>query len=219
MHLTLEKTSEKLRGQSRVLQELFPNVPVDDLVGRSRAELLALLPRDSLLSADLSPVGAISAAADEDDDDSPDDSTQASEKGAAANDRRWDESAQQPATIRASDDINAISLATDQHRRSYLGVTSMSAALRAIFRLCPAAKQHTAQCAKTWNEPQNQSQLLPSLSLVSPGAGQNPLREQRCIEFYFDQIHPITPILNEDDFRQTLAAGAATTVLGWPSST
>ncbi|KZL71628.1 fungal specific transcription factor domain-containing protein [Colletotrichum tofieldiae] len=211
---TLEKTSEKLRGQSRVLQELFPNVPVDDLVGRSRAELLALLPRDSLLSvrsiapqADLSPVGAISAAADEDDDDSPDDSTQASEKGAAANDRRWDESAQQPATIRASDDINAISLATDQHRRSYLGVTSMSAALRAIFRLCPAAKQHTAQCAKTWNEPQNQSQLLPSLSLVSPGAGQNPLREQRCIEFYFDQIHPITPILNEDDFRQTLAAG------------
>ncbi|OHX01101.1 fungal specific transcription factor domain-containing protein [Colletotrichum incanum] len=205
--LTLEKTSEKLRAQSRVLQELFPDVPVDDLVGRSRAELLALLPRDSLHSADLSPVGGISAAADEDEDDSPDDSTQISENGEAANDRRWDESAQQPATIRASDDINAISLATDQHRRSYLGVTSMSAVLRAIFRLCPAAKEHTAQRAKTWNESQNQSQLLPSLSLVSPSAGHNPLREQRCIEFYFDHIHPITPILNEDDFRRTLAAG------------
>ncbi|GKT47447.1 LOW QUALITY PROTEIN: regulatory protein gal4 [Colletotrichum spaethianum] len=214
--LTLEKTSEKLRAQSRVLQELFPDIPVDDLVGKSRAELLVLLPRDSLFGVrsiapqpDLSPAGAISAAADEDEDedDGPDDSTQISEGGEAANDRRWEESAQQPATIRASDDINAISLATDQHRRSYLGVTSMSAVLRAIFRLCPAAKEHTAQRARTWNESQNQSQLLLSLSLISPGAGQNPLREQRCVDFYFDHIHPITPILNEDDFRRTLATG------------
>ncbi|TID00352.1 Lactose regulatory protein LAC9 [Colletotrichum higginsianum] len=216
--LTLEKTSEQLRAQASVLQELFPDVPVDDLVGKSRAELLTLLPRDSLFGARpmtasqpnlLSPVAGISTTADEDEDDGPDDSTQISENenGEAANDRRWDESAQQPATIRASDDINAISLATDQHRRSYLGVTSMSAVLRAIFRLCPAAKEHTAERAKMWAESQYPSQLLPSLSLISPGAGLNPLREQRCIEFYFDHIHPITPILNEDDFRRTLAAG------------
>ncbi|KAJ0164591.1 Lactose regulatory protein LAC9, partial [Colletotrichum tanaceti] len=215
---TLEKTSEQLRAQASVLQKLFPDVPVNDLVGKSRAELLTLLPRDSLFGVRpmtasqpnlLSPVAGISTTADEDEDDGPDDSTQISENenGEAANDRRWDESAQQPATIRASDDINAISLATDQHRRSYLGVTSMSAVLRAIFRLCPAAKEHTAERAKTWAESQYQSQPLPSLSLISPGAGLNPLREQRCIEFYFDHIHPITPILNEDDFRRTLAAG------------
>ncbi|TQN74270.1 Lactose regulatory protein LAC9 [Colletotrichum shisoi] len=216
---TLEKTSEQLRAQASVLQELFPDVSVDDLVGKSRAELLTLLPRDSHFGVRpmtasqpnlLSPVAGISTTADEDDeDDGPDDSTQISENenGEAANDRRWDESAQQPATIRASDDINAISLATDQHRRSYLGVTTMSAVLRAIFRLCPAAKEHTAERAKTWAESQYPSQLLPSLSLISPGAGLNPLREQRCIEFYFDHIHPITPVLNEDDFRRTLAAG------------
>ncbi|KAK1989300.1 fungal-specific transcription factor domain-containing protein [Colletotrichum cereale] len=216
---TLERTSEKLRAQSCVLQELFPDVPVDDLLGRSRAELLALLSGDSLFGirpaasqVDLSPAGRVPAAADENGNEGevgdPDDSTQLSESGEAANDRRWEESAQQPATIRASDDINAISLATDQHRRSYLGVTSMSAILRAIFRLCPAAKEHTAQRAKTWNDAQNQFQPLSSLFLAGAGAGENLLREQRCIEFYFDHIHPITPILNEDDFRRTLASGA-----------
>ncbi|OLN81233.1 Lactose regulatory protein LAC9-like protein 3 [Colletotrichum chlorophyti] len=210
---TLEKTAEQLRAQSRVLQELFPDVPVDDLVGKSRAELLSLLPRDPLLGlrsvaphqSDPSPAGV--SAADEDDEDGPDDSTQISENSEAANDRRWDESAQQPATIRASDDINAVSLATDQHRRSYLGVTSMSAVFRAIFRLCPSAKEHTAQRAKTWADSHFQPQLVPSLSLISPSPGLNPLREQRCIEFYFDHIHPITPILNEDDFRRTCATG------------
>ncbi|EFQ30604.1 fungal specific transcription factor domain-containing protein [Colletotrichum graminicola] len=217
---TLEKTAEKLRDQSRVLQELFPDVSVDDLLGKSRAELLALLPRDSLSGtrpavpqAGLLPAGVVSTAApeedgNEDEDDVPDDPTQLSESGEAANDRRWEESAHQPTTIRASDDINAVSLATDQHHSSYLGVTSVSAVLRAIFRLCPAAKEHTAQRVKTWNDAQNQSQLLPSLSPAGAGAGQNPLRERRCIVFYFDHVHPITPILNEDDFRRTLASGA-----------
>ncbi|KAK1493682.1 fungal specific transcription factor domain-containing protein [Colletotrichum cuscutae] len=210
---TLEKTSEQLRAQSSVLQKLFPDVDVNDLVGKSRAELLALLPRESLFvlrssvpQADPSPAG-VSAADEDDDDDGHDDSAQNSENGDAANERRWDEPAQQPAALGSSDDINAISLATDQHRRSYLGVTSMSAVLRVIFRLCPAAKEHTAQRAKAWNDVHYQSQLLPSLSLVSPGAGMNPLREQRCIDFYFDHIHPVTPILNEDDFRRNLASG------------
>ncbi|EXF85669.1 fungal specific transcription factor domain-containing protein [Colletotrichum fioriniae PJ7] len=210
---TLEKTSEQLRAQSGILQKLFPDVDVNDLVGKSRAELLALLPRESLFvlrssapQANPSPVG-VSAADEDDDDDGPDDSAQNSENGDAANERRWDEPAQQPATLGTSDDINALSLATDQHRRSYLGVTSMSAVLKAIFRLCPAAKEYTAQRAKAWNDVHYQSQLLPPLSLVSPGAGMNPLREQRCIDFYFDHIHPVTPILNEDDFRRNLASG------------
>ncbi|KAK0368598.1 fungal specific transcription factor domain-containing protein [Colletotrichum limetticola] len=210
---TLEKTSEQLRAQSSVLQKLFPDVNVNHLVGKSRPELLALLPREfffvlrsSVPQADPSPAG-VSTADEDDDDDGHDDSAQNSENGDAANERRWDEPAQQPAILGSSDDINAISLATDQHRRSYFGVTTMSAVLRVIFRLCPAAKEHTAQRAKAWNDVHYQSQLLPSLSLVSPGAGMNPLREQRCIDFYFDHIHPVTPILNEDDFRRNLASG------------
>ncbi|KXH25717.1 fungal specific transcription factor domain-containing protein [Colletotrichum nymphaeae SA-01] len=83
----------------------------------------------------------------------------------------------------------------------------MSTVLKAIFRLCPAAKEHTAQRAKARNDVHYQSQLLPQLSLVSPGAGMNPLREQRYIDLYFDHIHPVTPMVNEDDFRRNLASG------------
>ncbi|KAL0944627.1 C6 transcription factor [Colletotrichum truncatum] len=220
---TLEKASEQLQAQSRILHELFPNIPFEALVGKSRPQLLALLPRESIYSLppisqqDPSPTGISAADEDDDDDDNgPDDSTQISENGETGNDRRWDESAaahQPAATLRASDDINAISLATDQHRRSYLGVTSMSAVLRAIFRLCPAAKEHTAQRAKSWAESSSalsqHQQPFPSLSLLgTPSPGMNPLREQRCIEFYFEHIHPITPILSEDDFRRTYASGA-----------
>ncbi|KAF6797484.1 C6 transcription factor [Colletotrichum sojae] len=221
---TLEKASEQLQAQSRILYELFPDVPLSDLIGKTRPQLLALLPRDSLYNInsapqDPSPAGISAADEDDDDDNGQDDSTQISENGEPANDRRWDESAaahQPVAAIRASDDINAISLATDQHRRSYLGVTSMSAVLRAIFRLCPAAKEHTAQRAKSLAESSSTSlphfhhhQSLPPLSLLgTPSSGANPLREQRCIEFYFEHIHPITPILNEEDFRSTYAAGS-----------
>ncbi|TEA18423.1 Lactose regulatory protein LAC9 [Colletotrichum sidae] len=219
---TLEKTSEQVQVQSRILHELFPSIPVEDLVGKTRAQLLSLIPRDTLNSLpsasqpDPSPSGISAADEDDDDDDNgPDDSTQISENGEPANDRRWDESAashQPTATTHASDDINAIGLATDQHRRSYLGVTSMSAVLRAIFRLCPAAKEHTAQRAKSWADTSTTASLssnqpLPPLSLLrTPSPGANPLREQRCIEFYFEHIHPITPILNEHDFRRTYAA-------------
>lgn len=87
----------------------------------------------------------------------------------------------------------------------------MSAVLRAIFRLCPAAKEHTAQRAKSWTESSSlphYQQSLPPLSILNAASQRmNPLREQRCIEFYFEHIHPITPILNEDDFRNTYAAG------------
>lgn len=215
---TLERASEQLQAQSRILNELFPDIPVEDLVGKTRSQLVALIPRDSLYNLppttqDPSPTD-VSAVDEDDDDNDPNDSTQISENGEPANDRRWDESAaahQPTATIRASDDINAISLATDQHRRSYLGVTSMSAVLRAIFRLCPAAKEHTAQRAKSWTESSSlphYQQSLPPLSILNAASqGMNPLREQRCIEFYFEHIHPITPILNEDDFRNTYAAG------------
>ncbi|KAK1690412.1 fungal-specific transcription factor domain-containing protein [Colletotrichum godetiae] len=210
---TLEKTTEQLRAQSSVLQELFSGVPVDDLVGKNRAELLALLPRESLIDvrftapqADPSPV-SIPAADKDDEVDGYDGLTQNSENGEAADDRYFEEPTQEPATLGFGDDINAISLATDQHRHPFLGVTSMSAVLEAIFRLCPAAKEHTARRAKTWNVLHCPSHLLPSLSLVSTNAGLNHLREQRYIDFYFDHIHSINPILHEDDFRRELAAG------------
>lgn len=134
-----------------------------------------------------------------------DESAPMSENGEPAEDRQWDESLDQPATV-ASDDINALGLAADnQHARSYLGVTSMSAVFRTIFRLCPAAKEHTAQCARALTAVPAQAQLAVPVLGRDPALGI--LREQRCIDFYFEHIHPITPFLDEEDFRSQYASG------------
>lgn len=127
-----------------------------------------------------------------------------SESGEPAAERQWDESLDQPATV-ASDDINAIGLATDEHASSYLGVTSMSAVLRAIFRLYPAAKEHTAQRARALAA--TPAQALAPLPVLGRDPTLGVVREQRCIDFYFDHIHTITPLLDEEEFRKQYASG------------
>lgn len=202
---TFDKAADQIRTQAQILETLFPGTTLDELAAKSRDELLNLLSASGARSAS----GPDSGPPSDEPlslDNGVDDSAQVSESGEAPTERQWNESLDQPVTA-ASDDINAISLATDQHARSYLGMTSISAVLRAIFRLCPAAKEHTAQCARAWAAVQ--SQLHPSSMALftarDPALGL--LKEQRCIDFYFDHVHSITPFLDEEDFRQKYSSG------------
>ncbi|KAI1802619.1 fungal-specific transcription factor domain-containing protein [Daldinia bambusicola] len=195
---TLEEVSDQLRSRTEILEQLFPNTPVDELIGKSRDELLDILrvnlaPKEAL--ADLPSRSTEYAEA-------ADDSAQVSENGEPVADRQWDESSHQPPSMQAADDINAINLATDKHRRSYLGVTSISAILRAIFRLCPSAKHRVAEQAKRWSETPIQPQPQLVLSMSGDSAT-HLLKEQRCIDFYFEHIHPIVPMLDEEEFRKS----------------
>ena len=134
-----------------------------------------------------------------------DDSTTISDAEEGVQERRWDELARQPETTRAADDINAITLATEKHRRSYLGVPSMSATFNAIFKLSPRTKHHLA----TRLGPTSDGSKIPDSGFPSTRdiVSTNRSREQRCIDFYFDTAHGITPLLDEDDFRATYASG------------
>ncbi|KAK7433344.1 hypothetical protein QQZ08_000283 [Neonectria magnoliae] len=182
---------------------------LDDLVEKGRSELIHLL---SLGSADNEPLGTqtepLPAAASPGELGDTHDSPEESDDGESGEERHWEESAQNPATIAASDDINAISLAGDRHRRSYLGITSVSAVLRALFRLCPAAKELTVEQSKTWPEVQQKEPqaFVAKPALAIPPASDS-LREKRYVGFYFDHIHAITPLLHEESFRATFAAG------------
>ncbi|KAI0181654.1 fungal-specific transcription factor domain-containing protein [Hypoxylon sp. FL1284] len=196
---TLDEVSEKLKSRNAILELLFPGTAVDELVGKNRHELLEILR--------LGPVS--SSAADEagyasDDPEVTDDSAQISEDEEPAADRQWDESSHQPPVLQVADDINAINLATERHRRSYLGVTSISAVLRSIFRLCPSAKHGVAEQAKRWSE--TPIQLPPEPSLIGD-LSTHLLKEQRCIDFYFEHVHPIVPMLDEEDFRNSYSLG------------
>ncbi|GJN69018.1 hypothetical protein PLICBS_003064 [Purpureocillium lilacinum] len=210
---TFDKASEQLRSQSRVLATLFPGVDVEKLATKSQDELLGLLRLGEMRhSQHQEPDSSLPEPTPLQDEiiglpnsSGAEDSAPISENGEPAEERKWDESLDQPATV-ASDDVNALGLATDEHARSYLGVTSMSAVLRAIFRLCPAAKEHTAQCARALVA--NPAPAPPAQPVLGRDPALSILREQRCIDFYFEYIHPITPLLDEQDFRTQHASGA-----------
>ncbi|KAI1452299.1 fungal-specific transcription factor domain-containing protein [Annulohypoxylon moriforme] len=197
---TLEEVSEQLKSRTEILEQLFPDIALDELIGKSRDDLLGILRVSSVSKATADELGNRSA----EDPEVADDSAQISENGEPTADRQWDESSHQPPVLQAGDDINAINLATDHHRRSYLGVTSISAILRTIFRLCPPAKHGVAEQAKRWSETSIQPQPTPFLG---GDLGAQLLKEQRCIDFYFEHVHPIVPMLDEEDFRTSYSLG------------
>ncbi|KAJ4204912.1 hypothetical protein NW759_014722 [Fusarium solani] len=213
----LDKATETLRRQAGVLQLLFPNHRLDELVDKDRADLIQLISpkptRDqvneerTLQSPDPLPTtGSSGISGDIEDVPSSPEDLSIGESG--EEERHWHESAQDPATIAASDDINALSLAGDRHRRSYLGITSVSAVLKSLFRLCPTAKDLAVEQSQTWpGAPQDETR--PLVLNRTPGALAAPdsLREQRYIGFYFEHIHAITPLVDEESFRSTFATG------------
>ncbi|KAJ0421351.1 fungal-specific transcription factor domain-containing protein [Aspergillus carlsbadensis] len=205
----LDKATETIRRQAGVLQCLFPNASLDDLVGKERSQLLQILSQDlpdashlaaAVASGRSSPTASVPGQAGD-----PDGA--ASDRGDPEEERHWDE-LENPTTIAVSDDINAIGLAGDRHRRSYLGICSVSAVLRALFRLCPGAKDRIVEASRLWPDVQQET---PSSLLTPAGAavasGSDPLREMRYVGFYFEHIHAITPFLHEESFRATVANG------------
>ncbi|KAI9148242.1 fungal-specific transcription factor domain-containing protein [Paramyrothecium foliicola] len=198
-----EELSERLRSRTGILELLFAEEDLEDLSTKSLPELLNILqivhtPSQRPLVSPLA--GPVLDAP------SPEDSGPASPCGELATQRQWDESRRQPLAQQAADDINAINLATDQHRRSYLGIGSVSAILRAIFRLCPSAKRLIADRARAWTDNES-SQASPFPNMCSLNVYPSTLREQRCIDFYFEHVHAIVPMLDEEDFRATYLAG------------
>ena len=119
--------------------------------------------------------------------------------------RRWDEPTPQSQNMHIADDVNALDMATENQRRSYLGVASMSATLNAIFKLCPCTRHHLATRQGTTGRVTATSNAVSSNSIAPVST--NLAREQRYIAFYFDTVHGITPLLNEEDFCATHAAG------------
>ncbi|KAL4924509.1 transcription factor domain-containing protein [Aspergillus undulatus] len=97
-----------------------------------------------------------------------------------------------------SDDVNALSLTT-RHSTSYLGVSSIQAALKVIAWLHPEFETHfTRTLFKDDNTPQ----------LRSDSQHTSPPTEMEMLDAYFVNFHPFAPLLDEEAFRATLLAGS-----------
>ncbi|KAF4460739.1 hypothetical protein FALBO_12470 [Fusarium albosuccineum] len=194
---------------------LFPHHSLEELIEKNRDELIQLV---SLNQGDNVPVETqtgqsltVTSPSVSDHDKAPDFSDEI-DSGQSGEGRHWDEPAQDLSAISPSDDINAIGLAADKHHHSYLGITSISTVLRAIFRLHPVARDYVARQLKQWSEVQDglDSSFVPNQAPDIPLACDS-IREQRYVGFYFEHIHAITPLLGEDSFRVTFAAGTRQT--------
>ena len=101
-----------------------------------------------------------------------------------------------------SDDINGLSLSVD-NQSSYVGISSITAALKAVVRTAPVAKQYilhsyteTALPSRA-NSPRAPEHAHDVLALPSSEVGYT------LAESYFSRVHPLMPMVDEDCFWNT----------------
>ncbi|KAG0155351.1 hypothetical protein PDIDSM_926 [Penicillium digitatum] len=102
-----------------------------------------------------------------------------------------------------SDDVNALSLSA-RHPTSYLGVSSIQAALKVIAWLHPAANSYFAQSLCKDQDPQPTSSL--PLSQAVP-LSDTPPTEHQILDAYFVNFQHFAPLIDEESFRTTYLLG------------
>lgn len=182
-----------------ILCHIFPGRSPESLAKLSRHELVQLA-QESLLTQHVFPhqhispkqsaLGAASDHAPESDDE-----------------REWNEPRETQNPERAMcDDVNGLSLAV-QHR-SYMGISSIHAIFRTMFRVKPSLQTEL----KTGITTEGQPIIRSIFSSASPSdselqAATPVVDEQASIDGYFQTIHGIVPLLDEAEFRNEWRGG------------
>ncbi|QKX60965.1 uncharacterized protein TRUGW13939_08111 [Talaromyces rugulosus] len=197
--IRLEKPATTTSNYRRTLETLFPGTVPEDLVHLSREQLLDLLTSVEPQNSNQD----IHAAAPSVDTH---DSTLSQEETGLESlhsmpDYELDEhdfTSNSDSIEHISDDVNALSLSA-LHTTSYLGVSSIQAALKVI----------------AWLHPEFESDFpLPvhkgkssSLSHSSPSQHFLPAAETQILDAYFVNFQPFSPLLDEREFRASHSTG------------
>lgn len=198
---------ENLQGYREVFQNLFPTLrSPDDLKGLDRESLLELVAKTSP-AAVLSPPSPITPSLDEPRPTNPD--AAHLEHFQPLPEENSDGTESRHSGLRGiTDDVNALSL-TVKKSTSYLGISSVTAVLRVILYLDPEAQacfaktpdrtsMHSRQASYHTEDELLLDEVTPKVDQASSAWDEIPL-----INAYFSYIHPIAPLLNEQDFRDT----------------
>ncbi|KAK5940200.1 hypothetical protein PMZ80_007620 [Knufia obscura] len=203
---SLEKISETLQEYRGVLQKLFPTVHPDQLKELTRESLVELLARTSP-HAVVSPPSPITPGID---DKPPHVSPDAAnlEQLQPMPEEVTDGTESRSSGLKGiTDDVNALSLSIKKSA-SYLGISSVTAALRVILWLDPEAQafftktpdRSTAVSREASSPPED-----PSLEITTPKPDEKSSAwdEIPLINAYFSYIHPLAPLIDEQDLRDT----------------
>ncbi|ESU08387.1 hypothetical protein FGSG_04680 [Fusarium graminearum PH-1] len=189
---TLEDLSKSLEERDSILARLFPNRDISDLVSLSDQEL-----RDIVLNAGPSPNGTTLTFRS---DHTPNESI--------TQDSQWDEDRRERDPLPAeADDVNALSLPLDR-QASYLGISSIRAALGAILQMRPQLRASLASRQESYNETSSLRDNGMQCTQMVQSPTENPCvkwsrKGQALVDVYFKRIHIMTPLLDETSFRTT----------------
>ncbi|KUI55118.1 Lactose regulatory protein LAC9 [Cytospora mali] len=210
-NVTLEALSQSLEECRSILKRLYPQHDVQDLLPLSRRDLLGLLDgtsTDSSMSGLPSP--ALTSATFTADLDSPVCSAESASslEQLPGQDSEWDEErrGREPIAVEA-DDINALSLSVDR-QTSYLGASSIKAALMVMLKVQPQLRSalaaplssseipHSFPAPRTRSSAQKDPQRIPWS-----------WKGQTLIDAYFKRTHVFVPMLDETSFRADYLEG------------
>lgn len=119
----------------------------------------------------------------------------------------WDElSRNEPQGSRVEDDVNGLSLVYGSSSSSaYLGVTSVPSMIRAIIECSPRAQDKTNLTSVpqmiTGSSSQVKEHTASGHQLYRPACS---IDEATCVNAYFAYVHPITPMVDEAEFRKAI---------------
>lgn len=106
-----------------------------------------------------------------------------------------------------SDDVNGLSLSVDR-ASTYVGISSINAAMKVIFKAAPIARPFIALASAETTAP-SRSSTPPPQYVVDPDPNYLPPADvgERLIDSYFAHIHVLMPLVDEDQFRHSYLYG------------
>ncbi|KIL85471.1 hypothetical protein FAVG1_11429 [Fusarium avenaceum] len=183
----IENLSKSLKERDAILNRLFPDHNISDLVSLSGQQLRELALHSASTGTALP---------------SPSDSTP---KESVNQDSQWDEDRRERDPLPAeADDVNALSLPLDR-QASYLGISSIKAALGAMLQMRPELRALLASRQLNNVNPVKDDGFTPccqpTRSTVQSSRTRWSSKGQALIDAYFQRIHIFTPMLDETSFR------------------
>ncbi|PVH99677.1 hypothetical protein DM02DRAFT_656153 [Periconia macrospinosa] len=203
----VDKLSSNIEQYKAVLTKLYPAKELDSLVTLPREELLELALSSPIPAQCTSPSTAETKAISEATLGSDGaDSLEALEQ-APPEDPFWDEARKHQMRVQGiSDDVNGLSMSVDR-MSSYVGISSITAALKVIVRCAPQVRPLIAHSNNDTMMPSRAGSPPSELADTSLDVLPPPAQGQELIESYFERVHPFFPLIEERKFWSTYLYG------------
>ncbi|KAF2119935.1 fungal-specific transcription factor domain-containing protein [Lophiotrema nucula] len=203
----VDKLSSDIEQYKAVLSKLYPAKDLEALSPLPREDLLELALSIPTSGTTTSPATVTTQAISEVTSGSEGaDSLEALEQ-APPEDPYWDEARKHLVRVQGiSDDVNGLSMSFDK-LSSYVGISSITAALKVIVRCAPQAKPLIAHNPQETAIPSRAGSPPPELTDDDPLALPSPAHGQELIESYFERVHLFFPMIDERKFWSSYLYG------------